>query len=65
MCKKDKTQVKQTDEVFSYIQQATTLFDRACMYINSSYIKMCRLNKKREWRKEWEREGLSGDDVCD
>ena len=48
MCKKDKTQVKQTDEVFSYIQQATTLFDRACMYINISYINMCRLNKKRE-----------------
>ena len=45
MCKKDKTQVKQTYEVFSYIQY---LFDRACMYINISYINMCRLNKNRE-----------------
>ena len=45
MCKKDKTQVKQTYEVFSYIQYITTLFDRACMYINISYINMCRLNK--------------------
>ena len=25
---------------------------------------MCRLNKNREWRKEWER-GVSGDDVSD
>ncbi len=47
MCKKDKTQVKQTYEVFSYIQYITTLFDRACMYINISYINMCRLNKNR------------------
>jgi len=41
MCKKDKTQVKQTYEVFSYTQEVTTLFDRACMYINISYINMC------------------------
>jgi hypothetical protein len=34
------------------------------MYINISYINMCRLNKNREWRKEWERV-VSGDDVCD
>jgi hypothetical protein len=34
------------------------------MYINVSYINMCRLNKNREWRKECER-GVSGDDVCD
>jgi hypothetical protein len=34
------------------------------MYINISYINMCRLNKNREWRKECER-GVSGDDVCD
>ena len=34
------------------------------MYINMSYINICRLNKNREWRKEWERE-VSGDDVCD
>jgi hypothetical protein len=25
---------------------------------------MCRLNKTREWRKEWEI-GVNGDDVCD
>lgn len=29
----DKTQVKQTYEVFSYIQYVTTLFDRACSNI--------------------------------
>jgi len=34
------------------------------MYINISYIHMCRLNKNREWRKEWETV-VSGDDVCD
>jgi hypothetical protein len=28
---------------------------------NISYINMCRLNKNREWRKEW----VSGDYVCD
>jgi len=33
------------------------------MYINISYINMCRLNKNREWRKKWER--VSSDDVCD
>jgi hypothetical protein len=33
------------------------------MYINISYINMCRFNKNREWRKEWER-GVSGDNVC-
>ena len=38
MCKKDKTQVKRTYEVFSYIQWAKALFDRACMYMNISYI---------------------------
>ena len=38
------------------------------MYINISYINMCRLNKNREWRTEWERERereVSGDYVCD
>jgi hypothetical protein len=34
------------------------------MYINISYIYMCRLSKNREWRKEWE-SVVSGDDVCD
>jgi hypothetical protein len=33
------------------------------LYRHISYINMCRLNKNREWRKEWERE-VSGD-VCD
>jgi hypothetical protein len=52
MCKKDKTQVKQTYEVFSYIQYVTTLFDRACMHRNISYINTCKLKKNRERRKE-------------
>ena len=56
MCKKNKTQDKQTDEVFSYIQQVTKLFDRACIHMNISYIDMCKLNKNRERRKELERE---------
>jgi hypothetical protein len=30
------------------------------MYINISYINMCRLNKNRESER-----GVSGDDVCD
>jgi hypothetical protein len=34
------------------------------MYMNISYINIGKLNKNREWRKEWER-GVSGDDVCD
>jgi hypothetical protein len=34
------------------------------MYINISYINMSRLNKTREWQKEWEI-GVSADDVCD
>ena len=63
MFKKDNTQEKQTYEVFSYIQYVTTLFDRACMYINISYINMCKLNKNREWSKEWQR-GVGGDGVC-
>jgi hypothetical protein len=33
------------------------------MYMNISYINMCKLNKNREWRKEWET-GVSGDGVC-
>jgi hypothetical protein len=37
MCQKDKTQVKQTYEVFSYIQEATTLFDWECMYMKIEY----------------------------
>jgi hypothetical protein len=34
------------------------------LYINISYINMCRLKNTREWRKEWEI-GVNGDDVCD
>jgi hypothetical protein len=30
------------------------------MYINISYINMCRFNKNREWERD-----VSGDDVCD
>ena len=67
MCKKDKTQVsKQSYEVFSYVQSVTTLFDRACMYMNISYIYtfcMCKLNTIIEWRNDWER-GVGGDGVC-
>ena len=48
MYKKDKTQVKQTYEVLSYIQYVTTLFNRACMFMNISYINMCKLYKNRE-----------------
>ena len=47
ICKKDRTQDKQTYEVFSYIQYVT-LFDRACMHMNISYINMCKLKKNRE-----------------
>ena len=56
MCKKNKTHVKQTYEVFSYIQQGTKLVDSACIHMNISYINMCKLNKNRERRKELERE---------
>ena len=60
MCKKDKTQVKQTYEVFSYIQQVTTLFDRACKHMYISYINMCKLKKNTERRKELKRERERG-----
>jgi len=33
------------------------------MYMNISYINMCKLNENREWRKKWER-GVGGDGVC-
>ena len=56
MCKKNKTQVKQTYVVFSYIQQVTTLFNRASIHMTISYINMCKLNKNRERGKELERE---------
>jgi len=33
--------------------------------MNISYINMCKLNKNREWRKEWERgRGVDVDGVC-
>ena len=63
MCKKDKTQVQQTYEVFSYIPYATTLFDRTCLYMNISYINICTLNKNRKCRKERMRQ-VGGDGVC-
>ena len=33
------------------------------MFMNISYINMCKLNKNRERRNEWER-GIGGDGVC-
>ena len=41
-----------------YTIRVTTLFDRACMLINISYINMCKFNKNREQRKEWKRERI-------
>lgn len=46
--KKEKTQVKETYEIFSYIQWVTTLLDRSCIYMNISYISICKLNKSTD-----------------
>ena len=52
MCKRDKKQVTQT-----YGRYVTTLFDRACMYMNISFINMCKLKRtENEERNERERE---------
>jgi hypothetical protein len=40
----------------SPIYNKLTLFDRACMHMNISYINMCKLKKNRERRNERERE---------
>jgi hypothetical protein len=33
------------------------------MYMNISYINMCKWNENREWKKKWER-GVGDDGVC-
>jgi hypothetical protein len=53
----------------SPIYNKLTLFDRACMHMNISYINMCKLKKNRERRNERERERerereVGGDGVC-
>jgi hypothetical protein len=53
MCKKDKTQTKQIDDVLCTI--ITTVFDRACMYTknyNMKYVNWTRTERMKKNERE-------------